>query len=125
MRVILLLLLLVAPALSFDNGQYQNVDPKIRSWFESIKSPNGGPCCSIADGHPTDYEHRADGYWIPTPELPASHENWMKVPPESIVYSKENPVGMAVVWYVPYRNAPPNGPTVQWYIRCFIAGSEW
>lgn len=101
-----------------NNGQWDNVAPNIRSWFKGVRSPQGVPCCDISDGHRTDNDYRADGYWIPIPELPASKENWMRVPPEAVVYNAGNPTGDAVVWWVPQRSAEK---TVI-YIRCFVPG---
>jgi hypothetical protein len=43
----------------------ETVPDHIRSWFNSVQSPKGVPCCDIADGHRTDYNMRADEYWVP------------------------------------------------------------
>jgi len=96
-------------AAAFDNGQYNNVPDNVRSWFKSVRSPHGVPCCDIADGHRTDYDVRSDGYWVPI------EGKWQHVPPESIVYSAGNPVGEAVVWYVQQGSN-------SYYIRCFVPG---
>jgi len=96
------------PAAATDNGQYSNVPDNIRSWFKSVMSPKGVPCCDISDGHRTDYNIRADEYWVPI------DGEWLPVPPEAIVYNAGNPVGEAVVWYTKY-----NGKA---YIRCFVPG---
>lgn len=98
-------------AYAFDNGQYDDVPDHIRQWFKSVRSPNGVPCCDIADGHRTDYDIRADGYYVPVPWLPAG-ENWIKVPPQAVIHDAGNPVGEAVVWYVEESQ----------YIRCFVPG---
>ena len=52
-------------ASAFDNGQYNDVPDHIRSWFKSVRSPHGVPCCDISDGHRTAYDIRSDGYWVP------------------------------------------------------------
>jgi hypothetical protein len=96
-----------APA--FDNGQYNDVPDNVRSWFKNVRSPHGVPCCDIADGHRTPYDIRGDGYWVPI------DGEWRPVPPEAIVYNAGNPVGEAVVWYV------PQGAN-KFYIRCFVPG---
>jgi tripartite-type tricarboxylate transporter receptor subunit TctC len=31
---------------------------EVREWFEHLRSPNGEPCCSYADGHRTGYDMR-------------------------------------------------------------------
>jgi hypothetical protein len=51
-RIVPLLLVMCLPALARDNGQYNNVSPEIRQWFQDQKSPKaGGLCCSEADGN--------------------------------------------------------------------------
>jgi hypothetical protein len=100
------------PAFAVDNGQWGEVPDHVRSWFKNVRAPNGVPCCDIADGHRTDYDIRADGYWIPNPAAP---QEWMPVPPEAVVYNAGNPVGEAVVWYVRQGSDAI-------YIRCFVPG---
>ena len=103
------------PASAFDNGQYGDVPDNIRSWFKSVKSPNGVPCCDIADGHRTTWRGTPEGGY----EVPINGE-WAPVPPESIVYNAGNPTGEAIVWYVlKDATAPFLG---RWHIRCFVPG---
>ena len=97
-----------APILAHDNGQFGNVPPEVRAWFKGVKSPNGIPCCDIADGHRTDYDMRNNKYWVPI------DGKWMIVPDEAVVNNDGNPTGDAVVWYTLY-----NGTI---YIRCFVPG---
>jgi hypothetical protein len=85
-----------------------NVPDHIPSWFKSVQSPKGVPCCDIADGHRTDYNMRGDQYWVPI------DGEWLPVPAEAIIYNAGNPVGEAVVWYTKY-----NGKA---YIHCFVPG---
>src|SRR5690242_20707140 len=40
-------------AQALDNGQYGGVPDNVRSWFKSVRSPHGVPCCDISDGHRT------------------------------------------------------------------------
>jgi len=102
--------ILSASALAFDNGQYNDVPSNIRSWFKSVRSPHGIPCCDIADGHRTTWRGTDNGGY----EVPIEGE-WLPVPPEAIIYNAGNPTGEAVVWYV--RQA-----TNTYYIRCFVPG---
>jgi hypothetical protein len=97
------------PAGATDQGQYNNVPDSIRSWFKSVQSPKGVPCCDIADGHRTTWRGGKDGGY----EVPIEGE-WHSVPSEAIVYNAGNPVGDAVVWYTKY-----SGKT---FIRCFVPG---
>ena len=97
-------------AQALDNGQYGGVPDNVRSWFKSVRSPHGVPCCDISDGHRTSYDMRSDNhYWVPI------EGEWRQVPSEAIVYNAGNPVGEAVVWYV------RQGPDAV-YIRCFVPG---
>lgn len=97
-------------AYAFDNGQYESIDPKIRDWFKSVRSPHGIPCCDIADGHRTTWRGTSEGGY----EVPIQGQ-WRKVPPEAVVLNAGNPVGEAIVWYV------KQGENV-YYIRCFVPG---
>jgi hypothetical protein len=106
---IIALTIVAAPA--HDTGQIPpDVPDHIRSWFKSVKSPNGIPCCDIADGHRTTWRGTKDGDY----EVPIDDE-WVPVPPEAVIYNAGNPVGEAVVWYVRYADG-------SYYIRCFVPG---
>src|ERR1700704_459770 len=75
-RLALLALLLLAAggAQATDQGQFENIPDNIRSWFKSVKSPKGVPCCDISDGHRTDYDMRDGSYWVPI------EGEWRQVP---------------------------------------------
>jgi hypothetical protein len=90
---------LAGAALAFDNGQYNDVSPEIRTWFRNILAPNGVPCCDISDGHLTEYDVRNGAYWVPI------EGEWMLVPERAVIRNGGNPVGRAVVWYVHHRGA--------------------
>jgi hypothetical protein len=93
-----------------DRGQYANVNPELKAWFESLKSGKG-PCCSDSDGtavsdvdwqsHGGHYRVRLDGEWI-------------DVPDEAVI-TEPNRIGRTMVW--PLRGYL--GLT----IRCFMPGS--
>ena len=108
---VVVLLINIATARAFDNGQYDNADPKIRSWFKNVRSPHGIPCCDISDGHPTDWHYVEDGYES------FFEGKWHRVPPEAVVRDAANPTGRAVTWYV------QQGAGV-YYIRCFVPGPD-
>ena len=110
-----ILLISVTASLAVDNGQFKDVPENIKSWFKSIKSPNGVPCCDISDGHRTQWDIRQDDYWIP---VPLNEQEWIKIPKEAIVYNAGNPTGDAVVWWTPLSTNPGGV-----YIRCFVSGS--
>lgn len=112
-RLITALCLLSTSAPAFDNGQYENVDPKIRNWFKSIRSPHGVPCCDIGDGHYTTWrqsEFEGHEYDVPIEGV------WTPVPNEAIIKNTNNPTNEAIVWYV------NQGGAHNWYIRCFVLG---
>lgn len=97
-------------ATATDQGQFENVPPNVRAWFKGVKSPQGVPCCDVADGHRTDYDMRGTQYWVPI------DGTWFPVPPKAVVYNSGNPVGEAIVWYSTFglRTMP--------IIRCFVPG---
>jgi hypothetical protein len=68
-----------ATAAAMDRGQFNNVPPAIREWFEKMRSPNGISCCSYADGHRTGYDIRQGQYWVPI------EGEWYPVPPEAVI----------------------------------------
>jgi hypothetical protein len=113
-RLILALCLISTSALGFDNGQYENVDPKIRNWFKSVRSPYGIPCCDISDGHFTMWRRsEKEGFQY---EVPIEGE-WHVVPPEAVITGTNNPTGETVVWYVKRSDNTL-------HIRCFVPGND-
>ena len=104
-------------AIAMDRGQFANVPLELREWFEHMRSPKGILCCSYADGHRTGYDMRQGQYWVPI------EGEWYPIPPE-VVIKTANPVGEAVVWYVPAGNddevmsSGPSGP--KYRILCFV-----
>ena len=103
-----------ATAAAMDRGQFKNVPPEIREWFENMLSPKGIRCCSYADGHRTGYDIRQGQYWVPI------EGEWYPVPPEAVIKT-ENPVGEAIVWYL-----GPEGemPREQYRIICFVPSGD-
>jgi hypothetical protein len=101
-----------------DRGQFKDVPPAIREWFENMRSPKGIACCSYADGHRTGYDIRQGQYWVPI------EGEWYPVPPGAVIKT-ENPVGEAIVWYL--HQAGPEGelPRSDWYkIVCFVPSGD-
>lgn len=123
MRFLFLAILLLVsscsePVFAFDNGDHGDVPDNIKSWFKSVKSPNGVPCCDISDGHRTTWRATRDGgYEVPikNPEDPDGTDHWYPVPPSAIIYNAGNPTGDAIVWWV--RQGKDT-----YYIRCFVLG---
>ena len=101
---------------AMDRGQFANVPPEVREWFEHLRSPNGVSCCSYADGHRTGYDMRQGQYWVPI------EGEWYPIPPEAVIKTA-NPVGEAIVWYQSqsqseYYEVMSTGP--KYRILCFI-----
>jgi hypothetical protein len=89
---------------------------RVKSWFKSVRAPNGVPCCDWADGHPTESDPRDDNhYWIPDPIHLEEPRQWIQVPSEAVLYDVGNPVGEAVVWWVQQGSDAV-------HIRCFVPG---
>jgi hypothetical protein len=111
----LMLCAVSASAAAMDRGQFKDVPPEIREWFENMRSPKGISCCSYADGHRTGYDIRQGQYWVPI------DGDWYPVPPEAVIKT-ENPVGEAIVWYL--LKAGPEGDSYR--IICFVpSGDVW
>lgn len=89
-------------ALARDNGQY--AQSPLKPWFDSLHSAKGY-CCSDADGRDTEYDARADGYYVP------KDGTWIRVPDEALI-TEPNRAGRPMVWFDPRGN-----------IRCFIPGA--
>jgi hypothetical protein len=98
----------VTAATAMDRGQFANVPPEVREWFEHLQSPKGAPCCSYADGHRTGYDMRQGQYWVPI------EGEWYPIPPDTVIKTA-NPVGEAIVWYISTDNEAP-----KYRILCFV-----
>ncbi len=88
-----------------------------RKWFKTVRPKHPGPaCCDISDGHPTQQDHRADGWYIPNPFH--TDWDWVRVPEDAFTIPGDNPIGVATVWYgTENTDGTP-------YIRCFVPESE-
>ncbi|MGB6767560.1 MAG: hypothetical protein WBE50_05625 [Methyloceanibacter sp.] len=103
-------------AIAMDRGQFANVPPEVRQWFEHLRSPAGMLCCSYADGHRTGYDMRQDQYWVPI------EGEWYPVPPEAVIKTA-NPVGEAIVWYQSVSTSEYNmviSTDPKYRIVCFV-----
>jgi hypothetical protein len=109
--VTVLACMLALPALARDSGQYAQVDPAIREWFNGLRSQNSVPCCSMADGETildSDWEIVGDHYRV------RIDGKWIDVPREAVI-TVPNRIGVPVVWPVRYQQGI--------YIRCFMPGA--
>jgi hypothetical protein len=114
---IALIVLVASPAIARDNGQYAQVDPKIRQWFRSQISPKtGGNCCNEADGVYAEEDIRGEHYWT---RFPQSNGKWMQVP-DDVVIKDPNRNGAPVVWW--YYEINPVSRERELKIRCYAVG---
>jgi hypothetical protein len=114
MRTAIALALLIGAvptAYGRDDGQYADMKPEIKAWFNQLASGKG-LCCSFADGvsiPDVDWDTQDSRYRV------RLHGEWILVP-EAALVSQPNKFGPAVVW--PYMDS--DGAT---QIRCFLPGT--
>jgi hypothetical protein len=109
MRIVLVFLLLCAPALAHDPSH-----PELNEWFNSLASRKG-LCCSFADGSvvsDVDWESK-DGHYRVRLE-----GRWVDVPDDAVI-TEPNRAGRTMVW--PYT-ADPGTDHPHTEIRCFMPG---
>src|SRR2546430_1305621 len=97
MRQLIIGLLLLSSAAAREQfpGQYAQVDPHVRQWFEQQRNPGTGMfCCSQADGTLAEEDIRGTHYWVRWPG-----QDWIQVPEEAVINNTGNPNGSAVVWW--------------------------
>lgn len=126
--IVILIAVVVMMALRMSNardlGQWENSDPRIKQWFESLMQPDNPTvsCCGEADGYWADQIEVKDGkvYAIITddrpdeplgrPHIPLGTR--IEVPPHKYKYSAGNPTGHAIIFL-------SSGGTVY----CFVQGT--
>jgi hypothetical protein len=82
--------------LARDDGQWRDVDPKVRQWFREQKSPKtGGYCCNESDGTYAEEDIRNGHYWT---RFEQSKGKWIPVPDE-VVIRDDNRNGAPVAWW--------------------------
>jgi len=97
-----------------DDGRYAG--SPLKPWFDSLRSPGGGPCCSDADGtalKDTDWDSKDGHYRV------FIQDKWWDVPDDRVI-TEPNKFGRTMVW--PVYHSPYGGPMVI-EIRCFMPGS--
>lgn len=108
-----------------DNGQYAQVDPELRRWFNGLQDNKGYGCCSTADG----VLLKTDAY---DPEWTCGADKcrvkimgqWYDVPDQALL-TVPNRMGPAIVWWVYDTLDDENGTsTGAVKIRCFLRGLE-
>ncbi|MGJ4893798.1 hypothetical protein ACQR2B_06500 [Bradyrhizobium oligotrophicum] len=98
------------PVHARDLGQWQNADPALRAWYESLMQPDvpTASCCGEADAYFADEIHVRDGrtYVVITddrpdeprgrPHVPMGTE--IEVPPNKLKWDRGNPTGHGVIF---------------------------
>jgi hypothetical protein len=120
-KLVLLLMVLAAPAQARDLGQWSNVDPELSEWFRTLMQPDqpGVSCCGNADAYWCDEIHvkngrtfcaitddRDDGP-LGRPHLPIG--TVIEIPRNKIKWDRGNPTGHTVVFLSAAR-----------YVYCFV-----
>ena len=121
LRILIALLLTLGCSSTYlwakDNGQWAQVDPKVRDWFNSQKSRSGVHCCTVADGTYAEQEERGSSYWTRWRMPDGKMTDWIEVPESAVLYRTASPTGSAVVWW----GANPDGTLM---VRCYVPASQ-
>ena len=124
MRIFFLLLLLCAPALARDLGQWDRADPVVQ-WYQNLMQPDNpaASCCGEADAYWADsFEVDGNSYVAivtdPRPDEPLRRKHIaigtrIAIPNHKIKWNEGNPTGHGIVFlskgdYV-YYYLPPGG----------------
>ena len=123
----LVLLLVAAPALARDNGQWNNVatDAQVRQWYRSLMMPDypSSSCCGEADAYYADsFEIDGDRYVAiitdERPDAPLRRPHVVPgtrivVPNNKLKYDQGNPTGHGVIFLGSYNGTP--------HVYCYVA----
>jgi hypothetical protein len=95
----------------------ENADPALAPWFQSLRSAQGGLCCSQADCRPVEYRMANDHYEVLIGKQygPSVDEHWEEVPAGSVLEKTDNPTGRAIACWTPYTQPK---------VLCFVRPSE-
>ena len=103
-----------------DNGQWENEDPSLRSWYQSLKQPDNHlvSCCGEADAYEADIYGMDGDKMVATITNsrgnPIPEGTKIEIPPNKI--SRDyNPTGHVIVFIGGVAGAP--------YVYCFVMGS--
>lgn len=112
----LLLLSVAASARTLYEGQWAQVDPDTRKWYNDQMVPGTDPpvrCCSNADGDQVEEDIRDGKYWIRGAKLP----RWTLVPDNTVLVGP-NKAGHPVVWLA----GDVDSGTI--LIKCYAPGAK-
>lgn len=107
-----------------DLGQFSNVDPAVKAWFETLKQPDNPnvSCCGEADAYWCDEVHVRDGKTFcnitddrPDEPLKRPHVDIgteIEIPPYKLKFDRGNPTGHSLVFLSSWQ-----------FVFCFVQGS--
>jgi hypothetical protein len=107
-----------------DLGQWENSDPTIRNWYQTLMRPDSpsSSCCGEADAYWADEVHVKDGKTFATitddrPDEPLGRPHIdvgtvIEIPPEKLKWDRSNPTGHGVLFV-----------SKGLYAWCFVQGS--
>ncbi len=105
-----------ALAYARDLGQWENSDPKIKAWFQSLRQPTdpGASCCGESDAYYADsFEVNTDGDYVAIitderddaplrrPHIDVGTK--IVVPKERIKFDQGNPTGHGIIFVAAIR----------------------
>ncbi|HXZ02280.1 MAG TPA: hypothetical protein VEI03_19960 [Stellaceae bacterium] len=95
----------------------ENADPAFAPWFQSLRAPDGGLCCSEADCRPVEYRISGDHYEVLIGKQYGDDvlPHWEEVPADSVLSKTDNPTGRAIACWLPYTNPK---------VLCFVRPAE-
>jgi hypothetical protein len=108
--LIMLLFAHFAHAYARDVGQWENSDPAVVEWYQSLMQPDNpqAPCCGEADAYFADEVHVRDGrtYAVITDDRPDEPRKRphidigteFEVPDSKLKWDKSNPTGHGVIF---------------------------
>ena len=116
-------------------GQYADMDPKLKKWFQDQRVPHDGngpnadaPCCSVADGTGAQEDIREGHYWVswtlPEGKFWADGRPitpYIQVPDNVVIKNSKSPIG-PVVWYA--LSIGLDGKVSEARIRCYVPGAK-
>jgi len=106
----LILLLLASPVYARDVGQWENTDPAVHEWYQTLMRPDApsASCCTEADAYYADEIHVRDGQTFAVvtddrddaplgrPHIESGSE--FLVPPEKLKWDRGNPTGHSILF---------------------------
>jgi hypothetical protein len=124
----------VVSACARDVGQWEERDPEVRAWFQSLRQPDqpGLPCCGESDGYWCDDVHVRDGHTycivdddrddepLHRPHVPVGTE--ILIPDNKIGNYPGNPVGHNIVFMGVTRGLD-NAVEGAGYVYCYVQGA--